>query len=189
MTEPRVRLFVALDLPEEARAELVHWREPALRGQEGLRGVAPESLHATLCFLGQRPEADVERVAELVRGAAEAQRAPGLGLGAARWLPSRTRPRVLSVELDDASGALAALQHAVGEALEEAAMWKFEHRRFLPHVTVARVRRGARVRGVELPPPPALPFAGAAVSLYQSHLGGGGPARYEARCRVALAGP
>jgi 2'-5' RNA ligase len=185
LTEPRVRLFVALDLPEEARAELVRWREPALHGQEGLRAVGPESLHATLCFLGQRPEADVERVAGLVRAAAEPHRAPALGLGAARWLPSRTRPRVLSVELDDGPGALAELHHAVGEALEEAGLWKFEHRRFLPHVTVARVRHGARVRGVELPLPPALPFAGAAVTLYQSHLGGG-PARYEARSRVVL---
>jgi 2'-5' RNA ligase len=52
-------------------------------------------------------------------------------------------------------------------------------------VTVARVRHGARPRQRDLPEAPSASFAGAAVTLYRSYLGGG-PARYEPLERVGL---
>ena len=58
-----------------------------------------------------------------------------------------------------------------------------ERRPLRPHVTVARARRGERLRATELPPPPQLTFAPAALALYRSHTGAGG-ARYEALARV-----
>jgi 2'-5' RNA ligase len=45
-----VRLFVAAELPEPVVSALVGWR-PALAA---LRPVAPEALHLTLAFLGER---------------------------------------------------------------------------------------------------------------------------------------
>jgi 2'-5' RNA ligase len=59
-----------------------------------------------------------------------------------------------------------------------------ETRPFRPHVTVARVRRGARVRVREVPAPPQLRFHATGLVLYRSQLGRGG-ARYEAIVRVA----
>ena len=47
-----------------------------------------------------------------------------------------------------------------------------------PHVTVARVRRGARAPSGDLRPPPQLPFRPNALTLFRSHLGSAG-ARYE----------
>ncbi len=53
------RLFVALDLPAAPRAELARWaRSAAASARAGgghVRLLAPESLHATLCFLGSTP--------------------------------------------------------------------------------------------------------------------------------------
>ena len=72
-TGPRARLFVALELPEPVRAALADWRDAALARVEGLRPVADESLHATLCFLGGRPEG---RSPELGRWCAAAPGAP-----------------------------------------------------------------------------------------------------------------
>jgi 2'-5' RNA ligase len=57
-----------------------------------------------------------------------------------------------------------------------------ETRPFRPHVTVARVRRGARLRGRDVPPAPRLRFVPVGVVLYRSHLGRGG-AVYEAVAR------
>ena len=50
---------------------------------------------------------------------------------------------MLTVEVADATGALLALQERVVAALVEAVGYEPDRRRFRPHVTVARVRRGA----------------------------------------------
>src|SRR5205814_6866746 len=60
---PRARLFLALDLPEAARAEIMDWRERALSGRSDLRPAAPEALHVTLVFLGYLPEKEIATVA------------------------------------------------------------------------------------------------------------------------------
>lgn len=205
------RLFVALDLPAEVREALVAWRAPLLAAAEGgLRAVDPAALHVTLCFLGALPLAAVEPVGEAVVGAvggaapdggvagagggprgggARGPPVGGLSPDGGLWLPRR-RPRVLTVALGDGAGALAALQAAVAEALAAGGWFTPERRPFLPHVTVARVRErrpaaAAALARLPLPPVPARAFAGVAVTLYRSHLGGG-PARYEPLVRVPL---
>ena len=183
---PRARLFVALDLPAEVRGELARWRDGVMGRVEGLRAVAEEGLHVTLCFLGGRPETEIPRLEEVVRGSAAGTRAPALTVGESRWLPRRRAPRVLTVELRDEGGVLGGLQARVGRALEEAGAWTPEKRPFLPHVTVARVRSDARVRAVEVADPPTLAFAGGPVTLYRSRLARTG-ARYEPLARVDLA--
>ncbi|HEU4700934.1 MAG TPA: RNA 2',3'-cyclic phosphodiesterase [Conexibacter sp.] len=172
------RLFVALDLPLPVVDALVAWRTPLLRELDALRPVPRESLHVTLAFLGWKDEATVAPLAALVEGcAAEAGGVAGLALGEPLWLPRR-RPRVLAVALEDRHGQLAALQGSLVERLAGGGWYEPEARPYLPHVTTARVRRGATVSGGRLAAPPALAFDGAAVVLYRSHLSSAG-ARYE----------
>jgi RNA 2',3'-cyclic 3'-phosphodiesterase len=178
------RLFVALELPVAVRGQLAAFGHAAADGDEGLRAVGEDALHATLAFLGHRDVADLAPAAEAVRNADTA--APALALGDPLWLAPR-RPHVLTVALDDIDGTLATLRATLVERLAEALDWEAESRRFRPHVTVARVRRGARVRR-DLPDAPQATFAGEAVTLFRSHLGRG-PARYEALERVALTSP
>lgn len=174
------RLFVALELPEDARAALVAWcpRDAALRP------VRAESLHVTLAFVGARDESEVAGIGALLAPIARPVRA--LALGEAAWLPPH-RPGVLAARVADGDGALAGLQADVAAALEGVGVPAPE-RPFLAHVTVARVRRGTvvpeelrRAGG-----PPATGFAAPAVTLLRSRLSPAG-ASYEAVSRVALA--
>jgi RNA 2',3'-cyclic 3'-phosphodiesterase len=176
------RLFAALELPGEVRAELARWRDGVLAQVEGLRAVREEGLHVTLVFLGHRPEEDVPAIGEAVT---EAVAPVGeMVVGASAWLPPR-RPRVLAVDLENPDGSCAALQARVSEALVRVAGYEPEQRPFRAHVTVARVRGRERVRPVELEPPAALRFTPSALVLYRSRLERGG-ARYEPVVRVAL---
>ncbi|MEA2391564.1 MAG: 2,3-cyclic 3-phosphodiesterase [Solirubrobacteraceae bacterium] len=140
--------------------------------------MACRSLHATLCFLGARPEPDMPEIAALVeRVTGDAHVA--VELAGALWLPPR-RPRVLAVRLGDAHGAVLELHAALVEALVAGGFYAPESRALLPHVTVARVRRGARVHTSDpLAPAPRTGFEAGPVTLYRSWPQAGG-ARYEA---------
>jgi 2'-5' RNA ligase len=177
------RLFAAADLPVGVRESLVTWAHQAVGDDRALRLVSPHALHVTLCFLGWREAGDAERLSELVLACAAPARE--LGVGRVLWL-APGRPHVLTVGLDDTRGELSALQGRVQDALVAGAGYMPEGRDFLPHVTVARVRRGERPLRRGLPPLPTLePFACPSLTLYRSQLGPGG-ARYEPLARVDL---
>ena len=178
----KARLFVALDLPAAAREALVEWRARALLHAD-LRLVPPEALHVTLVFLGYLDEAEIPRIAELMRP--PAIEAPLLHATGVKPVPPRGPARLFALDLADEGGRCGALQAAVSDALAGAGLLEPEKRPFWPHVTLARVRKGARVRGVEVPDPPAEPWHGEAVTLYRSRLSRAG-AQYEALERYPL---
>lgn len=179
LKSPRARLFVALDLPEPIRERLVDWQGRAL-DDLALRPIAPQALHVTLCFLGYRPEKDIDRIATVMRSVeprpAELRFAP-------ESVPvPRSRPRLYAIDAES-EGAVA-LQAELSDRLETERFFEPEKRPFWSHVTVARVRpekgsrgggRRGRPRAVERPPAPlpdALlePFSAARVTLYRSLL-------------------
>jgi RNA 2',3'-cyclic 3'-phosphodiesterase len=176
------RIFAALDLPEPVRDALGEFGRAAAADDFALRAVRDDALHVTLAFLGHRPLGDIDPAREAVRSVAAP--VPELALGDALWLAPR-RPHVLTVEVADPQGALIALQERVVDALVDAVGFEPDRRRFRPHVTVARVRHGVRPRRGGLPETPEASFAGEALTLYRSYLGGG-PARYEPLERVGL---
>jgi len=183
----RARLFVALDLDDDVRRILAGWRDPVLAADARIRPVAIDALHVTLCFLGICLVRDVGAIAAAACAIVPAAPLDGLRLGAATWLPRR-RPRVLAVKLEDETGALTSAQAALAEVLAAGGWYRPEARRYLAHVTVARVGRDAR-----LPLLPAAPSAAiaqpATITLYRSHLSPGG-SRYEAlRVLSPSAGP
>ena len=183
------RLFVAVDLPALVRERLAAWAKSAVSGAFAGRAamprlIAPESMHLTLCFLGNRPTSEIVPLGDAVSACG---RVVGeLSLGAPLWLPPR-RPRALAVEVRDESGALLALKGDVLNALAAVseADLAAERRRFRPHVTVARLRERGRPRERQLAPTPALAFAPESLALYRSFLARDG-ARYESLASVGL---
>jgi 2'-5' RNA ligase len=191
LKSPRARLFVALDLPEEMREEVVAWGGEEL-GDPGLRPVAPESLHITLAFLGHRPEEEIEGIAAVV--SENAGPAPWVELRDPVRRPPRGRPRVYA--LPALSPGTEALQAGVARGLVRAGFYEPEKRPFWPHVTVARVRpeaRGSRRPAVVSEPPGRLPerLLEARIcrrmTLYRSELQPTG-ARYVPLAQVQLPG-
>jgi 2'-5' RNA ligase len=176
-----MRLFVALDLPADVRAAIARWAATAVGRDDRLRLVAGDSLHATLIFLGERPDPGPAADA-LVAALSPPPPAPPLSVDGPLWLSPR-RPHVLTASLEDRSGGLASIHGAVLDAMVREAGHEQERRPFRPHVTVARVR--GRLRPFELPLPPPLEFHPPAVTLYRSVLGRG-PASYEALASVPL---
>ena len=174
-----MRLFVALELPAPVVSALAAWGASAARN--GLRVLPAASLHVTLAFLGARPDDEAGAIGEAV--VACAAPVPGLSVAGADWLG---RGSALALDLADGDGACSALKATVARALVELGVLEPETRPFRPHVTVARVRRGARVSRAVPDPPRLGTFPGTALTLFESVPGGGG-ARYRPLGRVELA--
>ena len=168
---PRARLFVALELPPEVVEAVAGWARDGFGPVEELRLVRPESLHVTLVFLGYHPEREIERIAEV----SFREGGDVFGLTPEGVVPvPRSRPRLFALDLEDRGGALVGWQDRLSGRLEAAKLYEPEKRPFWPHVTLARVKRGAKVgRALELPDlPPELrqPFSATRLTLYRSTL-------------------
>jgi 2'-5' RNA ligase len=174
--DERLRLFLALRLPDHALDEIERWQREQLAS---IRLVPREHLHVTLAFLGHRPAEELDAVVGSLREAAA-------GAGEIRLTPVRYRETrsVGMLVLEDESGSAALLASDLHERLERLGVYRRENRPWLPHLTVARWRERPRLQ----PEPPlrrtSVPSDAAA---YVSRLHPGG-ARYEVLESVALGG-
>lgn len=176
-----LRLFVAVDMPEEVKGaleEAIHpWRERLGAG----RWVVRDNWHVTLKFLGQtwprlRPMVETA-CREVAAGVAPFQvELSGLGV-----FPGPGRARVLWAGLDDGDERLTALAAGLDAGLAQE--FPPEKRAFTPHLTVARfnppiqMREHAEALGATAIDAPE--FVVDRLVLYRSHLSLRG-ARYEA---------
>jgi 2'-5' RNA ligase len=175
-TGERIRLFCALDLPDDARAELADWASASLRRG---RLVPPENLHVTVAFLGHRPAGDVPGIAAALRACAAAARPAEL-----RPLRYRETRSVGMIVLEDVGSAATAFANDLHGRLEELGAYRREERPWLPHVTVLRrpERGGDRPTLANMCSIHVVRSA-----LYRSSLAAGG-ARYDALETAALGG-
>ncbi|HZT54129.1 MAG TPA: RNA 2',3'-cyclic phosphodiesterase [Gaiellaceae bacterium] len=172
--DERLRLFLALRLPDEALDEIDGWRRRELHG---VRLVARDHLHVTLAFLGWRPASEVDAIVAALRAAAA-------GSGRIRLTPAgyRETRSVGMLVLDDEKGRAAALAHDLQARLERLGVFRPERRPWLPHLTLARWRDRPRLRPE---PPPRRTFVPSDAAAYLSRLRPGG-AEYRVLASVAL---
>ncbi len=124
-----MRVFLAIDLPDEVRSALEELQDDLPVG----RIMAPETLHLTLCFLGEQDASVLGAVDEEMRrlkGAAFDLRIAGVGTFGGRV------PRVLWAGVRDCP-ELVALQGRVRAGCVRAGV-ELRRERFRPHVTLAR---------------------------------------------------
>ena len=174
--DERLRLFLALRLPDDVLDGIERWQRAQLTG---VRIVRREHLHVTLAFLGHRPASELESIGEALRDAAA--RAGEIRLTPSRYRETRS---VGMLALEDDAGSAAALADDLQERLERLGVYRREGRPWLPHLTVARWRERPRLQP-ELPPVGTFVPSDATAYLSRLHPGG---ARYEVLESVALGG-
>ena len=166
------RLFVAVWPPGKVLAQVAQLERPAL---DGLRWTGPDHWHVTLRFLGQVP--DIDAVTEGLSAG------PALPTARAVLGPATSRfdQRVLHVPVTGLEVLAERVTVATGHLGRPP-----ERRPFTGHVTLARVRKGAKV---DLRPLTGAPLAAtwtvAEVCVVESRLSPTG-AHYEVRRRISL---
>ena len=184
--EPMWRCFVAIPLSADVRGALEQTVAP-WRTELDARWTEPDDWHSTLHFVGavapdRIPALSASLAADLAGETPFVAATDGLGA-----FPSAVRATVIVCLLADPLRRLQRLSRVVSGAVTSVlGDVGLEHRRFRPHVTLARLRRPTSVadwlRGRSAPEAP-LPVREAC--LMRSRLGRH-PARYDVVARFPL---
>ena len=127
------RLFVAIDTPANVAQGLLR----TLPAQRGIRATPATQLHLTLRFLGEQDDATTARIGQALRSVEmEAMSLQVHGVGRFRG----RQGAILWAGLTE-SPPLLALADTLGQVLEREGIAP-EHRRFWPHLTLARCQPG-----------------------------------------------
>jgi RNA 2',3'-cyclic 3'-phosphodiesterase len=186
-----MRLFVAVIPPSEALADLDQTlaasgvREAGI----GLRWTPPEQWHVTLAFFGKVEETRLSALAARLSSAARrhaplsARVAEVVSFGASR------RAKILSAAVRSDGPGLGRLAESVAAAGRRAGV-DVDHRRFRPHLTLARARQPVDVSPIlaALAGYRGLEWTASEICLVRSTLnaGSGGRPRYDTLDRWSL---
>jgi 2'-5' RNA ligase len=175
-----LRLFIAVDVPEDVKAALAGAIDPFRDRIPGARWTRSDGWHVTLKFLGSTWPRLLEEVEGAVRQAGREAVAPETGLTHVGVFPSPRRARVVWAGLADPHGRFTQIVKVLDELLEE--HFAPEKRSFTPHLTLARLNppRDVAEFAPDLvgTPVSSRPFVADRLVLYRSHLSPHG-ARYE----------
>jgi len=133
------RLFIAIHLHEEARhktAALLH----RLPYDRSLKFVPEENLHLTLVFVGNTKEEKIPDIEDAIEEAAQPIKPFTLTFTRLGAFPDLKKPHVVWFGIEEPTGQLASLVNRLREALEKRKVNLIDHKPFLPHLTLARVK-------------------------------------------------
>lgn len=141
---PGIRSFVAIELSAPLHEALDRLqRQLSQKVPVGaVRWTRAESIHLTLQFLGDVAPGQVSDITAALRAVAAEHTAFELELAGLGVFPNARRPRIVWVGITEPSGALNALQQAIGRVLTPLG-YPPEERAFTPHLTIGRAARDA----------------------------------------------
>ncbi len=187
-----LRTFIAIAASDEVRRRCANLIRRLDTPETAARWTQPQNLHHTLKFIGDTQD---RQLADVCRAMARAAKTiepfvlESAGVGA---FPRLTSPRIVWVGAEAGAGTVTALHAALDQELYEVG-FGLEARRFQPHLTLGRIRKGetSQAHLVQLLQQHAEFHAGHAtvdeIILFSSRLEKDGPI-YEALGRAPLGG-
>lgn len=139
-----IRSFVALELPDEVKIQLVEIQGELKRQMAGMpvRWVDPYGIHLTLKFLGNVPGHQIDAIGTALEQACIGVEPFTLMIGALGCFPNLSRPNVVWIGI---GGDLERLRRLQGQIEKYIAPLGYptEKRDFKPHLTLGRIKNAS----------------------------------------------
>jgi 2'-5' RNA ligase len=138
-----LRSFIAIELPPEIQKAITRATSGIQKAlpKPLIRWVTEQNIHLTLKFLGDVSPANLERLAEALKGESSQHPPFEISVGKLGTFPNTRRARVIWIGLE-APPELLSLQHGV-EAVAVRLGYPPEERPFSAHLTIGRVGQNA----------------------------------------------
>lgn len=135
-----IRSFVGLDLPNDLKKELGSFQEILKKHNFDIRWSKPANFHLNLLFLGETPEATLEKLTVELQKRIKIEPFELLP-SHLDYLYKRHTDSIIYIALKGDLEKLKELQGQVRRSVELAANYTTT-RRFLPHITIGRIKPG-----------------------------------------------
>jgi len=136
-----MRLFIAIEILEKIKAELMEIVDKLKQAGADVKWVRPQGMHITLKFLGEVDENRKDKIIEILKQISE-KKSPFTvtfkGLGA---FPDLKRPRVVWIGIEKGGEELKGIAKELDVSLGNLGFLR-EKREFSPHLTLGRVKSG-----------------------------------------------
>ena len=140
-----IRVFVAVDLSQEARKELARSLDRLAAKRWPVRWEPVEKLHLTLSFLGWVKEDKLEAILGCVENGVQTISPFKIRLGKLGVFPNSLQPRIVWLGIKGDQPSLVRLRRLVAENLIDAG-FSDEKRSWIPHLTIGRVKKESSFR-------------------------------------------
>jgi 2'-5' RNA ligase len=162
-----LRLFIAALLPEDIKRRISDYINRLKPDIEGVKWEKPDKLHVTLKFLGEVDDSKLAQISNTLDSLYHKQSPFKMNITRFGGFPGLRSPRVLFVGLSE-NEELSKLHAEIQEQLGTLGFQRDE-RRFIPHVTIGRVKKKFSIRDA-LPLPEKTAFEIRKIGVIKSEL-------------------
>lgn len=138
-----IRSFLAFELPEEIRNIVRDSLREMKRSALDTRWTREENIHITLVFMGNLPEESVQKIGKTVEEICGNYTSFNIQLKGIGAFGGRNNARVLWFGLDGDIERMGVFRDHLQKNLESFGI-KQEKRKFRPHLTIGRFRKGSK---------------------------------------------
>ena len=138
-----IRSFLAFDLPVDIKRIIMAISEDVRQLPLNVRWVNVTNIHLTIVFMGDVQEGQIGPIQEIVKDVCQGYGPFSIAIKGVGLFGSKRNPRVLWVGLDGGIDRMACFKDDLQKGLRPFGI-KEEKRRFKPHLTLGRFRKGAR---------------------------------------------
>lgn len=136
----KARLFIALNLPDQIKAELVLVQKKLKKQNLNAKWVRPENLHLTLVFLGYLNLEKIPILKSILKKVVLQIKPIELELAGINGFPKLTKTRIVFVNLKGELGKLNALAFKIKKGLKKTKI-SFDEKPVKAHLTLARLKK------------------------------------------------
>lgn len=135
----KIRAFIAVDIDAGAKENILSIIETLKKSNTDVKWINENQLHLTLKFLGYIDETLIQTISQALTSISGNFPAFILTFSKIGGFPNINNPKVVWLGIDKGAETLIALNERIEIELEKAGLKK-ETRKFLPHLTLGRVR-------------------------------------------------
>lgn len=174
----RNRVFIAIELPDAVRAQVARLQEKLKESEADVKWVESQNIHLTLKFIGEVEPDKLEATYAGVTEAIGEQAKFPMSLAGIGAFPSMRRVQVIWIGVFAGATESTELSEKVEACLAKRG-FEAEKKKFMPHITIGRVRSfknvNRLVKLMEDIPFASADFAADAVTVIKSELTPQGP--------------